>query len=78
MAQCKGTTKAGSRCKRQAREGSEFCSIHVSTEPRERPQGGKATWELNDTLKVMVGIALFGALAYLFGGLRGPKDIFGR
>jgi hypothetical protein len=50
----------------------------VSTEPRERPQGGEATWELNDTVKVIAGIALFGALAWVFGGLRGPKDLFGR
>ena len=32
MGQCKGTTKAGARCKRSAADDSEFCSIHEPVE----------------------------------------------
>lgn len=45
---CKGTTRAGVRCKRQAGEGAEFCASHAGQAgdgpPREskaRDQGGR-------------------------------------
>jgi hypothetical protein len=33
MAQCLGTTKSGSRCKRSAGEGSLYCSAHEDQAP---------------------------------------------
>jgi len=35
MERCHGTTKAGERCKRSAREGSRYCSSHAGQEKRE-------------------------------------------
>lgn len=32
MAQCAGKTKSGNRCRRDAREGSEFCRVHSAQE----------------------------------------------
>ncbi len=31
MARCEGSTKAGERCKRSAREGERFCSTHAGS-----------------------------------------------
>lgn len=31
MSRCEGTTKAGERCKRTAREGERFCSTHADS-----------------------------------------------
>ena len=31
MARCEGSTKAGQRCKRSAREGERFCSTHTGS-----------------------------------------------
>ena len=42
MAQCKGTTKAGARCKRSSAEDSEFCSIHA---PEEAPSSSGQSGE---------------------------------
>jgi hypothetical protein len=33
MAQCRGQTKSGSRCKRSAGEGSFYCSAHEDQAP---------------------------------------------
>jgi hypothetical protein len=33
MAQCRGRTKSGSRCKRSAGEGSLYCSAHEDQAP---------------------------------------------
>ncbi|MGE0160294.1 MAG: hypothetical protein AB7T31_12860 [Gemmatimonadales bacterium] len=37
MTQCAGTTLKGQQCKREAREGSRFCSIHFEQPPRSEP-----------------------------------------
>ncbi len=31
MSRCEGSTKAGERCKRSAREGERFCSTHADS-----------------------------------------------
>lgn len=33
MAKCKGTTKQGARCKREAVEGQAYCALHLGSEP---------------------------------------------
>ncbi len=38
MTQCAGTTLKGERCKREAREGSSYCSIHFEHVPRPEPE----------------------------------------
>ncbi|MCG6956134.1 MAG: hypothetical protein LJF04_09090 [Gemmatimonadetes bacterium] len=65
MAQCQGTTKKGERCKRDAREGSDFCSIHVDQEirPRSAP-AGSAEWDRDSIMKVALGFALVGAVLF--------------
>jgi len=62
--QCQGTTKKGERCKRDAREGSEFCAIHMHQEVR--PPSPKATeWDGDALIKAAVGFGLVAAI-FLF------------
>ena len=61
MAQCSGMTKKGDRCKREAVEGSAFCSIHVDQEIREpRPPSGE--WDTDAIMKAALGFALVGLI----------------
>lgn len=73
MAQCQGTTRKGERCKRDAGEGSAFCSIHVDQEVRPRNGGAQASpapqeWDRDALVKTAIGFGLLGAI--LFFGLR--------
>jgi hypothetical protein len=68
--QCQGTTKKGERCKRDAREGSAFCAIHMHQEAsaaREgRPSAEKtAEWDRDALIKAAVGFGLVAAI-FLF------------
>lgn len=64
MAQCEGTTKKGERCKRDAKDASPFCSIHIDQELRERkPREGE--WDSDAIFKAAIGFALVGAI-FLF------------
>ena len=61
MAQCKGETLKGDRCKREARPGSGFCSIHED----QAPAGGSREpleWDADALLKTAVGFAILGAI----------------
>lgn len=62
MAQCRGTTKKGERCKRGARDESAFCSIHQDQEIRQRETGGSTEWDTDAILKTALGFALVGAI----------------
>lgn len=67
MTQCRGTTKKGERCKRDARDGSEFCSIHQEQEIRPRA-ARKATaeeWDRDALMKAAIGFGLVAAI-FLF------------
>jgi hypothetical protein len=69
MAQCQGTTRKGERCKREAREGSDFCSIHLDQEIRPRSAAaGSVEWDRDSIMKVALGFAVVGA--FLFFRLR--------
>ncbi len=63
MAQCKGTTKKGERCKRDAPEGQDYCVIHQDQAVRERPpRETPAEWDRDAILAAAIGFALVGAI----------------
>lgn len=64
MSQCEGKTRKGERCKRDARQGSAFCSIHQDQEVRERTQPD-GEWDRDAMMKAAIGFALVGAI-FLF------------
>lgn len=71
MAQCQGTTRKGERCRRDAREGEAFCSIHVDQEIRPRSGPARASsqeWDRDALVKAAIGFGLVGAI--LFFGFR--------
>ena len=53
MAQCQGTTRKGERCKREAAEGSAYCSIHTDQDAAREP-----------VVKTAIGFALVGAILF--------------
>ena len=61
MAQCRGTTKKGDRCKRDASEGSPFCSIHQDQEIRPRSQKVES-WDTDSIVKAAIGFGLVAAI----------------
>ena len=69
MAQCKGTTRKGERCKRDASEGSAYCTIHLDQEVRP-PSGAKRSeeWDRDSLVKAALGFAVVGAI--IFFGFR--------
>ena len=65
MTHCRGTTKKGDRCKRDAREGSPFCSIHQDQEIREPRQRSTEEWDKDAIIKAAIGVGLVAAI-FLF------------
>lgn len=65
MTQCEGTTKKGDRCKRDASDGSAFCSIHQDQEVRARKPPVDQVWDSDALLKAAVGFGLVAAI-FLF------------
>ena len=69
MAQCKGTTRKGEQCKRDAKTGSAYCSIHIDQEirpPREKPAEAAAEteWDREAITMAALGFALVGAILF--------------
>ncbi len=64
MAQCRGKTKTGDRCKRDAPEGAAFCAIHQDQEIRPRPERS-GEWDKDAIMKAAIGFAFVGAI-FLF------------
>ena len=62
MTQCRGTTLKGDRCKREARPGSSFCSIHEDQAPASDRARGPSEWDTDAVLKTALGFALLGAI----------------
>jgi hypothetical protein len=69
MTQCAGTTLKGERCKREAREGSSYCSIHFETPPRPSPEpaaaaagAAEAPHDADWMMKAALGLALVAAI----------------
>lgn len=44
MATCKAKTTRGTRCKREAGDGSDFCYQHGDTKPSRKTKRGKKKW----------------------------------
>ena len=64
MPQCRGKTKKGERCKRDAKESTSFCAIHIDQEIRARREPS-SDWDCDAIMKAAIGFALVGAL-FLF------------
>lgn len=64
MTQCRGTTKKGDRCKRDAPEGAAFCAIHLDQEIR-APRQGTEEWDKDAIVKAAIGLGLVAAI-FLF------------
>lgn len=64
MTQCRGTTKKGDRCKRDASPGSAFCGIHQDQEVRARERAGETEWDWDAIMSAALGFALIGAILF--------------
>ena len=62
MAQCQGKTKKGDQCRRDARDGSSFCSIHQDQEVRAREVPCGEEWDREAIMAAALGFALVGVL----------------
>ena len=67
MGQCAGRTQKGEQCRREAREGSSFCSIHQeqASRPRAEPVTAGATTAPStepDWLKAALGFGILAAI----------------
>ena len=65
MAQCQGMTKKGERCKREAPDGSAYCSIHLDQEVRARSTPVDTEWDREAVMMAALGFALVGAIVLL-------------
>ncbi len=59
MARCQGNTKSGAQCKRQATDGSEFCSAHQPAEGAEAAEDQDLT---QDLMLIALGLAATGVM----------------
>ncbi len=64
MAQCKGKTKKGDRCKRDAGDAAGFCTIHQDQEIRERSVR-TGEWDADAIMKAVIGFAVVGVIILL-------------
>jgi hypothetical protein len=75
MERCHGKTKSGDRCKRSAREGAQFCSMHAEqaedTPEAGGPGGGAARGR--DLFDVAIGLAVVG---FALGGAFAFRRLF--
>ncbi len=63
MTQCAGTTQKGERCKREAREASAYCAIHLHQESRPRAERPADTpWTRDDKVKAAIGFGILAAI----------------
>jgi len=62
MTQCAGKTQKGERCKREAREGSAYCSIHPEQEARAVPKEENPWGDPDFVLKAALGLAAIAAI----------------
>jgi hypothetical protein len=64
VAQCQGRTRKGERCKRDAKEGSAFCSIHIDQEVHARADEPSQPWDRDALVKTAIGFGLLGAILF--------------
>ena len=60
MAQCSGQTKKGDRCRREAADGSDFCSVHQ--DQAVRPPRQHTEWDTDAIVKAAIGFGLVAAI----------------
>jgi len=60
VAQCRGSTKKGNRCKRDARGESPFCAIHQDQEIRAREPSELGEWDNDAIITAVIGFAIIG------------------
>jgi hypothetical protein len=65
MGQCEGRTQKGERCKREARDGSPFCAIHMDQAERPRRERPGPTWTSQDLLEAAIGFGVLAAIVFL-------------
>jgi hypothetical protein len=54
----------GERCRRDAAEGSPFCSIHTGQETRFREPQVAQAWDRDALVKTAIGFGLLGAILF--------------
>lgn len=65
MTQCRGTTLKGERCRREAAEGSDYCSLHEGqNENASASDDARAEWDVDAIVKTALGFALIGAIVF--------------
>ena len=65
MAQCRGKTKKGDRCRRDARDDSGFCAIHQDQEVRAHEPRDHGEWDNDAIFKAALGFALVAVIFFL-------------
>ena len=64
MGQCQGKTKKGDQCRRDAKSGASFCSIHQDQAVRSRTPRDAGEWDRESIMKAAMGFALVGAIFF--------------
>ncbi len=64
MAQCQGTTRKGARCKRDAAEGSAFCSIHTDQDVDAGETPAAQPWDRDALVKTAIGFGLLAGILF--------------
>ena len=64
MTQCRGTTKKGERCRREASAGSEFCSIHVDQQVRQPRLRGRTEWDMEAIASAALGVGILAGILF--------------
>lgn len=64
MAQCQGRTRKGEQCKRDAGEGSAYCSIHQDQAVRAPKAKEVVEWDRDAVMKAALGFGVLGAILF--------------
>jgi len=62
MTQCQGITRKGAQCRREAQEGSAYCTIHLDQAVRAPRAEELVVWDREAIMAAALGFAMLGAL----------------
>jgi hypothetical protein len=65
MTQCQGITRKGAPCRRDAQEGSAYCTIHLDQAVRAPKAKEVVEWDRDAIMAAAMGFALVGAIVLL-------------
>lgn len=65
MTQCQGITRKGAPCRRDAQEGSAYCTIHLDQAVRAPKAKEVVEWDRDAIMAAALGFALVGAIVLL-------------